>query len=386
MAAPKKKAAVKTGAKKPAPRAKIAPKRAAKAPPRTVKARPAVPGDRQLEGKTLLVTGGAGFIGSNFIRYIRGRYPKTRIINFDKLTYAGNLDNLWDVESDPRYEFVRGDIRDREAVAEVMDRVNGIVHFAAETHVDRSILDAGEFVLTDVHGTWVLLEALRREPKVEFFLHVSTDEVYGSRAQGFFDEEAPLNPSSPYSASKAGADRMAFAYNVTYHLPIIIVRPSNNFGPYQYPEKFIPLFTTNAIEGKELPLYGKGENVRDWLFVEDCCRAVETLILRGKLGEVYNAGANQEVKNIDVARKIVDILGKSRNMIKLVQDRQGHDLRYALDCRKIHALGWKALKNFDAQLEKTVRWYKDNENWWRKIKERGKDFQAFYDSYYKDKK
>ncbi len=379
MAAPKKKAAVKKGAKKPALKAKSAPK------PLVKKARPAAPGERNLDGKTILVTGGAGFIGSNFIRYILGRYPKTKIINFDKLTYAGNLDNLWDVEADPRYEFIRGDIRDREAVAEVMDRVQGIVHFAAETHVDRSILDAGEFVLTDVHGTWVLLEALRREPEVEFFLHVSTDEVYGSRAQGYFDEEAPLNPSSPYSASKAGADRMAFAYHVTYNLPILIIRPSNNFGPYQYPEKFIPLFASHAIEGKDLPLYGKGENVRDWLFVEDCCRAVETLILRGKLGEVYNAGANQEVKNIDVARKIVDILGKSRNLIKLVPDRQGHDLRYALDCRKIHALGWKAEKNFDKQLEKTVRWYKDNENWWRKIKERGKDFQTFYDSNYKNR-
>ena len=379
MAAPKKKAAVKKPAPKPAAKAKGAPM------PRAKKPRPAAPGERSLENKTLLVTGGAGFIGSNFIRYILGRYPKTKVINFDKLTYAGNLDNLWDIEADPRYEFVRGDIRDRDAVAEVMDRVQGIVHFAAETHVDRSILDAGEFVLTDVHGTWVLLEALRREPEVEFFLHVSTDEVYGSRAQGYFDEEAPLNPSSPYSASKAGADRMAFAYHVTYGLPIMIIRPSNNFGPYQYPEKFIPLFASHAIEGKDLPLYGKGENVRDWLFVEDCCRAVETLILRGKPGEVYNAGANQEVKNIDVARKIVDFLGKSRNLIKLVPDRQGHDLRYALDCKKIHSLGWKAEKNFDKQLEKTVRWYKDNENWWRKIKERGKDFQAFYDSNYKNR-
>jgi dTDP-glucose 4,6-dehydratase len=341
--------------------------------------------ERKLEDKTLLVTGGAGFIGSNFIRYLLAHYPQTRVINLDKLTYAGNLDNLWDVESDPRYVFVRGDIRDREVVAEVMPQVQGVVHFAAETHVDRSIMDAGEFVLTDVHGTWVLLEALRREPGVEFFLHVSTDEVYGSRERGFFREGDPLNPSSPYSASKAGADRMVYAYRVTYGLPVMIIRPSNNFGPYQYPEKFIPLFITNALEGKDLPLYGKGGNVRDWLFVEDCCRAVETLIRRGAPGEVYNAGANQEVRNIDVAEKIVKFLGKPRTIIKPVADRLGHDRRYALDCRKLRALGWKPEKAFNAQLEKTVRWYRDNESWWRKIKERSAEFQSFYDSYYKDK-
>lgn len=349
-------------------------------------ARPSRPAGRTLDDKTLLVTGGAGFIGSNFIRYLLGRYPTARVINLDKLTYAGNPDNLKDVESDPRYEFIKADIRDKAAVTEVMERVQGVVHFAAETHVDRSILDAGEFVLTDVHGTWVLLETLRRAPWVEFFLHVSTDEVYGSRDKGFFRESDPLNPSSPYSASKAGADRMAYAYWVTYRVPIIIVRPSNNFGPYQFPEKFIPLFVTNALEGKDLPLYGKGENVRDWLFVEDCCRAMETLVLRGKPGEAYNAGANQEVRNADVARKIVSLLGKPQSIIKQVPDRLGHDLRYALDCRKIQALGWRAEKDFGAQLKKTVFWYRDNEAWWRKLKERGKDFQAFYDSYYRDRK
>lgn len=348
------------------------------------RAAPSKPGAaRNLDGKTLLVTGGAGFIGSNFIRYILGRCPTIRIINLDKLTYAGNLENLTDLERDPRYEFVRADIRDKEAVAGVMDRVQGVIHFAAETHVDRSIMDAGEFVLTDVHGTWVLLEALRRAPWVEFFLHVSTDEVYGSRDKGFFRESDPLNPSSPYSASKVGADRMVNAYWVTYGVPVIIIRPSNNFGPYQYPEKFMPLFVTNALEGKDLPLYGKGENVRDWLFVEDCCRAVETLVLRGKLGEAYNAGANHEVKNIVVAKRILSLLRKPKSLIKFVPDRLGHDRRYAVDCAKIHGLGWKPGKDFESQLARTVRWYVENEGWWRRIKERSQDFQKFYDSYYK---
>jgi len=364
---------------------KRSPKRNSESRPKAAK-RVQPSNDRSLENKTILVTGGAGFIGSNFIRYFLGRYPRTRVINLDKLTYAGNLDNLKDLEADPRYEFIRADIRDKDAVAGVMGRVQGVVHFAAETHVDRSIQDAGEFVLTDVHGTWVLLEALRRAPQVEFFLHVSTDEVYGSRDKGFFSEADPLNPSSPYSASKAGADRMVYAYWVTYGLPVFIVRPSNNFGPYQYPEKFIPLFVTNALEGRDLPLYGKGENVRDWLFVEDCCRAVETLVLRGKPGEVYNAGANHEVKNIVIAERILSMLGKPKSLIKFVPDRLGHDRRYALDCKKIHRLGWKPEKAFDSQLERTVRWYRENEAWWRRIKERSQDFRAFYDSYYKDRK
>jgi len=376
VAAVKKRAA---GAKKRPSKPKSAPK-----PKAAVRVQPAI--DRDLENKTVLVTGGAGFIGSNFIRYVLDRYRRTRVINLDKLTYAGNRDNLKDLENDSRYEFIRADIRDKDAVAGVMGRVQGVVHFAAETHVDRSIQDAGEFVLTDVHGTWVLLEALRRAPQVEFFLHVSTDEVYGSRDKGFFNEADPLNPSSPYSASKAGADRMVYAYWVTYGVPVFIIRPSNNFGPYQHPEKFIPLFVTHALEGKDVPLYGKGENVRDWLFVEDCCRAVETLVLRGKPGEVYNAGANHEVKNIAIAERILSLLGKPKSLIKFVPDRLGHARRYALDCKKIHRLGWKPEKALASQLERTVRWYRENENWWRKIKERSQDFRAFYDSYYKDRK
>jgi dTDP-glucose 4,6-dehydratase len=259
------------------------------------------------------------------------------------------------------------------------------VHFAAETHVDRSILDAGEFVLTDVYGTFVLLEALKNSD-LEFFIHVSTDEVYGSRDKGYFKEDDPLCPSSPYAASKVGADRLAYSYWVTYGLPIIILRPSNNFGPYQYPEKFIPLFVTNALEGKNLPLYGKGTNVRDWLYVEDNCRAMELVMRLGKIGEAYNVGANNEVQNITVAERIVDLLEKHKSLIKFVPDRLGHDKRYAIDCQKIHALGWKPEKEFDKALASTVHWYQENTDWWQKIKEKSKDFKSFYEEYYRNRK
>jgi dTDP-glucose 4,6-dehydratase len=341
--------------------------------------------ERRIEDQTLLVTGGAGFIGSNFIHYMLDHYPHCKIINLDKLTYAGNLDNLKDVEKDPRYEFIHGDIRDRELVRNIFKRVKGVVHFAAETHVDRSILDAGEFVLTDVYGTFVLLEALKNSD-IEFFIHVSTDEVYGSREEGYFKEDDPLCPSSPYAASKTGADRLAYSYWVTYGLPVIILRPSNNFGPYQYPEKFIPLFVTNALEGKNLPLYGKGTNVRDWLYVEDNCRAIELLMRMGKIGEAYNVGANNEVQNITIAERIVDLLEKHKSLIKFVPDRLGHDKRYAVDCQKIHALGWKPEKNFDKALASTVRWYQENIDWWQKIKEKSKEFKSFYEEYYRDRK
>lgn len=340
---------------------------------------------RPLDGKTLLVTGGAGFIGSNFIHFLLGRYPNIRIINLDKLTYAGNLDNMRDVESDQRYEFVCGDIRDRDLVQKIYKRVQGVFHFAAETHVDRSIMDAGEFVSTDVFGTFILLEALRRSPHIEFFIHVSTDEIYGSRDEGLFKETDPLNPSSPYAASKAGADRLAYAYFVTYGVPIIIVRPSNNYGPYQYPEKFIPLFITNALEEKPLPLYGKGANVRDWLYVEDNCQAIEIVAKKGLIGEAYNIGANDERRNIDVARRIVKFLKKKTDLIQFVPDRLGHDRRYALNCRKIRTLGWEPEIEFDEGLTQTITWYIKNEALWRKIKERSTEFRAFYDGYYKTK-
>jgi dTDP-glucose 4,6-dehydratase len=340
--------------------------------------------DRYIQDKTLLVTGGAGFIGSNFIRYMLKNYPDCKIVNLDKLTYAGNLDNLVGVENDPRYEFVHGDIRDKKLVQNVYKKVQGVVHLAAETHVDRSILDAGEFVLTDVFGSFVLLEAMRNA-NIQFFIHVSTDEVYGSRDEGFFNEEDPMNPSSPYAASKAGADRLAYSYMVTYDLPIIIVRPSNNFGPYQYPEKFIPLFVTNALEDKTLPLYGEGTNVRDWLYVEDNCRAIDMIMSKGKMGEAYNVGANNEVQNIDIAKRIVNVLEKPEGLIKFVSDRLGHDKRYALDCKKIHALGWKPEKNFEEALAFTIRWYQDNPKWWRKIREKSRDFQEFYSKYYAER-
>ena len=341
--------------------------------------------ERTFEGKTVLVTGGAGFIGSNFIHYLLNTYTDLKVINLDKLTYAGNLDNLKDIESDPRYEFVHGDIRDRDTVAKIFPQVQAVVHMAAETHVDRSIVDAGEFVLTDVYGSFILFEALRKS-EVEIFLHISTDEVYGSRDEGFFREGDPLNPSSPYAASKAGADRLAFSYVVTYGLPIVILRPSNNYGPFQYPEKFIPLFVTNAIEDKNLPLYGRGTNVRDWLHVEDHCQAIELVLRQGDLGQVYNVGANAEVQNIEVAERIVQVLEKPRERIKFVQDRLGHDRRYALDCAKIHALGWKPAHDFSEGLDSTILWYKDNPEWWHKIKYQSEDFKKFHKEYYRERK
>jgi dTDP-glucose 4,6-dehydratase len=342
--------------------------------------------ERSLNGKTILVTGGAGFIGSNFIRMMLGKYDRIRIVNLDALTYAGNPENLADFKGDLRHEFIHGDIRDAKLVAGIMERVQGVFHFAAETHVDRSIVDAGEFVLTDVFGTYVLLEALRKSPQVEFFVHISTDEVYGSRDEGFFKETDPVNPSSPYAASKVGADRMVQAYHTTYGAPVLIVRPSNNYGPYQYPEKFIPLFTTHALEGKNLPLYGKGRNFRDWLHVGDNCRAIELVARRGKIGEAYNIGANDERMNIEVARRIVKLVGASKDLIKFVPDRLGHDRRYAVNINKIKALGWKREVDFEDGIAETVKWYVDHREWWTRIKDKSVQFKSFYEDYYKNRK
>jgi dTDP-glucose 4,6-dehydratase len=326
--------------------------------------------ERSLDGKTLLVTGGAGFIGSHFIRRVLRCYPKTRVVNLDKLTYAGNLDNLRDVHEDPRYEFVLGDIRDKALVRGLFARAQGVIHFAAETHVDRSIYDAGEFVLSNVHGTYTLLDALRAFPAVEFFIHISTDEVYGSRSGRAARETDPLQPSSPYAASKAGGDHLARAFHVTFGLPTIVLRPSNTYGPCQFPEKLIPLFLTNALEGKTIPVFGDGLNVRDWLYVEDHCRAVETAILKGRSGCVYNVGGGVELTNLEVAKRILGAVDASRELIQFVPDRPGHDRRYAMDSGLIRALGWEPETTFAEGLKRTVRWYASNRSWWRKVRTR----------------
>jgi dTDP-glucose 4,6-dehydratase len=326
--------------------------------------------ERTLDGKTILVTGGAGFIGSHFIRMTLRRHKQAKVINLDKLTYAGNLDNLRDVQDDPRYEFVLGDIRDKSLVRKLFARIQGVVHFAAETHVDRSIYDAGEFVLTNVHGTYILLDALRAFPAVEFFIHVSTDEVYGSRTGRAARETDPLAPSSPYAASKAGGDHLARAYHVTYGLPAIVLRPSNTYGPSQFPEKLIPLMLTSALEGKALPVFGDGLNVRDWLYVDDHCLAVEAAILRGRSGGAYNVGGGCELTNIDVARRILDGLDAPHDLIQLVPDRPGHDRRYAMDSGLIRALGWEPATPFADGIKRTVRWYAANRSWWRNVRTR----------------
>lgn len=341
--------------------------------------------ERSLNDKTILVTGGAGFIGSHFIHYLFEKYSRCRVVNLDNLTYAGNLDNLKDIEKDPRYTFIKGDIRNKELVDELFKKVQFVVHMAAETHVDRSILDAGEFVLTDVFGTFVLLESLKKL-NTELFVHVSTDEVYGSTEADSFSEEDAFNPSSPYAASKAGADHLVHSYHVTFGLPVIAVRPSNNYGPYQFPEKFIPLFITNALDNKKLPLYGDGQNRRDWLFVRDNCRAIDCILRKGKIGEAYNIGAQEEKKNIEVAENILKLLGKPPSLIELVKDRLGHDMRYFLDCKKIHSLGWKAETKFFEGLKETVFWYKQNEDWWRKVKQKNPEFKKFYREYYRRNK
>ena len=322
----------------------------------------------------ILVTGGCGFIGSNFIRYILREHPDWHIVNLDKLTYAGNLKNLEDVARDPRYKFVRGDIADRELVDRVFSeaRPDAVVNFAAESHVDRSILDPSPFVETNIKGVQVLLEAARQY-KVERFIQISTDEVYGSLGEiGKFTEDSPLKPNSPYAASKAAADLLCRAYHKAYGVPVIITRSSNNYGPYQFPEKLIPLMIRNALHRKPLPLYGKGENVRDWLYVEDNCRAIDLVLQKGRVGEIYNIGGGCEKRNIEVVRMICDILKdypKTQDLkpkIQFIEDPRGaaHDFRYALDCTKIkEKLGWEPQVNFEEGLRRTVEWYLENQDW-----------------------
>lgn len=315
----------------------------------------------------LLITGGAGFIGSNFIRYLLKRYPRYRVINLDKLTYAGNLDNLRDVEKNKNYRFIQGDICDYALVKKITRDCDGIINFAAESHVDKSLIDARNFINTNVFGTYSLLRAAR-ENKIKRFLHIGTDEVYGSCARGHCLESRILNPSNPYSATKAAADLLVNSFYITYRLPVLITRSTNNFGPYQYPEKVIPLFVTNAIANKRVPLYGKGINVRDWLFVLDNCRAIDMVFHKGKLGEIYNIAAGNYVSNLKLTKLILAKLHKPETLLKFVQDRPGHDLRYSLDCTKIKSLGWRPQYSFSKSLDITIHWYKNNSWWWRKLK------------------
>jgi dTDP-glucose 4,6-dehydratase len=317
----------------------------------------------------LLVTGGAGFIGSNFIRHMLFAHPEYTIVNLDSLTYAGNQNNLRDCDTNPRYTFVRGDICDNTLVSTVMENqgIDTIVHFAAESHVDRSITDASVFVKTNVLGTHTILEAAKKH-NVQRFIHISTDEVYGSRQKGSFRETDILSPSSPYSASKAGSDLLALSYYATYNLPVIITRCTNNFGPYQFPEKLIPLFVTNLLDGKKVPVYGTGKNIRDWIHVEDHCKAIDFLLDKGSSGEIYNIGGENERTNLEITEEILALLKKDHSLIEHVRDRPGHDFRYSLDCSKLRRLGWKPLQSFEEALADTVRWYRENEWWWRPLK------------------
>jgi dTDP-glucose 4,6-dehydratase len=330
----------------------------------------------------VLVTGGAGFIGSNFVRHALDAHPDWRITNLDKLTYAGRMETLKDVIDHPRHRFVRGDIADAAVSAPLVKAAQIVVHFAAETHVDRSILGAAEFIKTDVIGTFVLLEAARAAADLRCFVQISTDEVYGSVAQGSSSETDELRPRNPYAASKAGADRLAYSYWATYGVPVVITRASNNYGPFQFPEKVIPLFITNAFDNIQVPLYGAGLNIRDWLHVTDHCRGIDVAIERGRAGEVYNIGGGNEVRNVDLTHLLLRLAERPDSLIKQVQDRQGHDLRYSLDTAKLRALGWEAQVPFEDGLKDTVRWYRDNEWWWRPIKEEDPAFRAYYQTQY----
>ncbi len=330
--------------------------------------------------KNILVTGGAGFIGSNFARYMLQKHPQYHIVVFDKLTYAGNLDNLRDVEKDSRYAFVQGDICDAEDVRDALRQhhIDTIVNFAAETHVDRSILDADAFLRTNVFGTFVLLEAAK-EFGLERYHQISTDEVYGWVDKPATEND-PLIPRSPYAAAKASGDLMVNAYHVTHHVPTTITRASNTVGPYQYPEKLVPLFVSNALENEPLPMYGDGQQIRDWLYVTDHCEAVDVVLHQGKIGEVYNVGGENERPNVDVIKIILDTLDKSPDLVRRVTDRSGHDRRYSLSIEKMRALGWHPRHSFEQALTETIRWYENNAWWWQKIK--SGDYRAYYEKQY----
>lgn len=331
---------------------------------------------------SVLVTGGAGFIGSNFVRYALDAHLDWHITNLDKLTYAGRMETLRDLLGHPRHTFVHGDITDRQVAAPLVKASEIVVHFAAETHVDRSILEAGEFIKTDVIGTFVLLEAARASTRLRRFIQISTDEVYGSVPEGSSVETDELKPRNPYAASKAGADRLAYSYSATYGVPVIVTRASNNYGPYQFPEKVVPLFVTNAIDNIPVPLYGAGLNIRDWLHVMDHCRGIDVVLEQGTTGEVYNIGGGHEIRNVDLTYQLLALAGRPASLIKPVQDRPGHDLRYSLDTTKLRALGWQPQVPFDAGLQDTVGWYRENEWWWRPIKEQDPAFRAYHKAQY----
>lgn len=322
-------------------------------------------------------------MGSNFIRHILQEHNDGEVINFDKLTYAGNLENLRDVEQDPRYTFVQGDIADSKAVSAVVSQgVEAIINFAAETHVDRSIMDPMAFLRTDVFGTYTLLEAVRTY-KIPKMIQISTDEVFGSVDEGFFDEESPFRPNSPYSASKAGGDHLCRAYYETYGTPVVVTHSCNFYGPYQYPEKIIPLFVTNLLEGKKVPLYGDGQNVREWIFTEDYCRAIACLLEKAEGGSVYNIGTGNERTNLDLTKQILAAVGVSEDMIEPVKDRAGHDRRYAVESSRLRALGWEPRVSFDEGLERTVAWYRENRAWWERLK--SGDYMEYYKKQYFDR-
>ena len=331
--------------------------------------------------KNILVTGGAGFIGSNFVRYMVNKYPDYHIINLDALTYCGNLENLKDIENKDNYTFYKGDIRDKEIVNKLVKKSDYVINFAAESHVDRSIADPEIFIKSNVLGTQVLLNAAR-ECGVEKYIQISTDEVYGTLGEdGFFTETTSLQPNSPYSASKAGGDLITRAYYETFDLPINITRCSNNHGPYQFPEKLIPLMISNALEDKKLPVYGDGKNIRDWLHVYDHCSAIDLVLHEGEIGEVYNIGGNNEKQNIDIVKLILKELGKDESLIEFVKDRLGHDRRYAIDSSKIQSdLGWKPKYTFEVGIKETIQWYLDNQDWISQVK--SGQYQEYYEKMY----
>ena len=330
----------------------------------------------------VLVTGGAGFIGSNFVQYALDTHPDWRVTTLDKLTYAGRRENLRDVMDDPRHRFIQGDVTDAAVAGPLVRDAEIVVHFAAETHVDRSLREAGAFITTDVYGSFVLLDAARDAPRLRCFVQISTDEVYGSIETGSSTEQDEIMPRNPYAASKAGADRLAYSYWATHSVPVIITRASNNYGPRQFPEKVIPLFVTNALDRGPLPLYGDGRNIRDWLHVEDHCRALDLLIERGEHGEVYNIGGGNEVQNIDLTHRILGLLDRPHSLITQVDDRLGHDRRYSLDTSKLRSIGWRPHHPFPDGLRATVDWYRKNEWWWRPIKEADPAYREYYETQY----